>query len=74
MKMRRTILKQELIKKLYPHGISIKFSMQQLRNEIEVCPELKMKIEQAGNTRRHYYNRQQLLLILEHFGITLEEF
>lgn len=74
MIVRRTILKQDLVKKLYPDSISIKSAMQQLRNEIEVCPELKKQIEQAGNTRRHYYTKQQLLLILEHFCITLEEF
>ncbi|WP_353890485.1 DUF4248 domain-containing protein [Carboxylicivirga marina] len=70
----RTILKQDLVQKLYPHSVSIKSAMQQLRNEIDICPELKKNIEQAGNTRRHYYNKQQLLLILEHFCITLEEF
>ncbi|GAF05560.1 DUF4248 domain-containing protein [Saccharicrinis fermentans] len=74
MTIRRTILKQELVKKLYPDSISVKSAMQQLRNEIEVCPTLKKQIEQAGHTKRHYYNKQQLLLILEHFCITLEEF
>ncbi|MCU4176438.1 hypothetical protein [Carboxylicivirga sp. N1Y90] len=48
--------------------------MQQLRNEIDICPALKKKIKQAGNTRRHYYTIQQLLLILEHFCITIDEF
>lgn len=74
MKVRRSILKQELVKKLYPHSISIKSAMQQLRNEIDICPELKKQIEQAGHTKRHYYNKQQLLLILEHLCITLDEF
>jgi len=74
MIVRRTILKQDLVKKLYPDSISIKSAMQQLRNEIDICPALKQQIEQAGNTKRHYYNKQQLLLILEHFCITLEEF
>ena len=74
MTIRRTILKQELVKKLYPDSISIKSAMQQLRNEIDVCPELKKQIEQAGHTKRHYYNKQQLLLILEHFCIDIEEF
>ena len=72
--LRRTVLKQELVKKLYPDSISIKSAMQQLRKEIEICPELKERIELAGNTKRHYYNKQQLLLILEHFCITVEEF
>lgn len=70
----RTILKQELVKKLYPNSISIRSGMQQLRREIDICPALKEKIADAGRTRHHYYNKQQLLLILEHFSITLEEF
>ncbi len=74
MIVRRTILKQDLVKKLYPDSISIKSAMQQLRNEIDVCPALKQRIELAGNAKRHYYNKQQLLLILNHFCITLEEF
>ena len=74
MTIRRTILKQDLVKKLYPDSISKRSAMQQLRNEIEICPELKQQIEIAGSTKRHYYNKQQLLLILEHFCITIEEF
>lgn len=74
MIVQRTILKQDLVKKLYPNSISINAAMQQLRREIEICPKLKEKIKQAGRTKQHYYNKQQLLLILEHFCITLEEF
>ncbi len=37
----RTILKQDIVNKLYPNSITIKSAMQQLRREIEVCPELK---------------------------------
>ena len=74
MIIRRTILKQELVKKLYPDSISVKAALQQLRREIEICPELKVKIAEAGHTKRHYYNKQQLTIILEHFCITLEEF
>lgn len=74
MILRRTILKQDLVKKLYPDSISISAALQQLRREIDICPELKDKIAKAGHTKRHFYNRQQLLLILEHFCITLEEF
>lgn len=70
----RTILKQELVKKLYPNSISTRSAMQLLRDEINQCPELKDKIRQAGRHRCHYYNKPQLLLILEHFCITLEEF
>ena len=71
---RRTVLKQDIVKKLYPDSISIKSAMQQLRRELDICPALKEQIEGAGSTKRHYYNKQQLLLILEHFCITLEEF
>ncbi len=71
---RRTILKQDLAKKLYPDSISISAALQQLRRDIDICSELKKNIAMAGNTKCHYYNKQQLLLILEHFGITLEEF
>ena len=72
--VRRTILKQDLVKKLYPDSVSVDAAMQQLRREIEICPQLKNKITEAGHTKRHFYNKQQLLLILEHFCITLEEF
>jgi Domain of unknown function (DUF4248) len=74
MTVRRTILKQELVKKLYPNSISVNAAMQQLRREIEISPDFKGQIALAGHTKRHYYNKQQLLLILEHFCITLEEF
>ena len=71
---RRTILKHDLVKKLYPDSISVKSAMQQLRREIEICSKLKERIAQAGHTKRHYYNKQQLSIILEHFCITSEEF
>ncbi len=74
MIIRRTILKQDLVKKLYPDSVSVDAAMQQLRRDIELCPLLKEKIANTGQTKRHYYNKQQLLLILEHFCITLEEF
>jgi hypothetical protein len=74
MIVRRTVLKQDIVKKLYPDSSSIRSAMQQLRRELDICPTLKEKIEQAGNTKRHYYNKQQLLLILEHFSISLDEF
>lgn len=74
MIIRRTILKQDIVKKLYPNSISVRSAMQQLRRKIEICPLLKEEIANAGNTRCHYYNKQQLLLILEHFSISLEEF
>lgn len=61
------------MKKLYPDSISVKAALQQLRREIEICPELKEKIAGAGHSKRHYYNKQQLTIILEHFCITLDE-
>jgi hypothetical protein len=74
MTVRRTILKQDLVKKLYPDSVSVDAAMQQLRRDIELCPKLKEQIANTGHTKRHYYNKQQLLLILEHFCITIEEF
>lgn len=74
MAFRRTILKQELVKKLYPDSASIKSAMQNLRRDIELCPELKEKIKNSGHMRRHYYNLQQLNIILDHFCISHEEF
>jgi len=74
MIVRRTILKQDLVKKLYPDSVSVDAAMQQLRRDIDLCPDLKARIANTGRTKRHYYNKQQLLLILEHFCITLEEF
>ncbi len=74
MILRRTILKQELVKKLYPDSISVKSALQQLRRDIDLCPELKEMISTAGQTRRHYYNMQQLNIILDHFCISHEEF
>ena len=74
MSIQRPILKQELVKKLYPYSISNKSAMEQLRKEINSSPTLKEALLQAGNHRRHYYNRKQLELILEHFCISLEEF
>jgi len=74
MIVRRTILKQDLVKKLYPDSVSVDAAMQQLRRDIELCPHLKKQIANTGHTKRHYYNKQQLFLILEHFCITLDEF
>lgn len=73
-KTRRTILKQELVKKLYPDSISTASALQQLRREIQLCPDLQSSIKSAGNIKRHYYNRKQLHLILAHFSIVPEEF
>ena len=74
MTFRRTVLKQELVRKLYPDSISIKSAMQQLRNEIDLCPQLKEKIGQVGHLRKHTYNFEQLNLILEHFSLSFEDY
>jgi len=74
MTFRRTILKQDLVKKLYPDSISAKSAMQQLRNEIDLCPEFKEKVSQAGPMRKHTYNIAQLRLILEHFSLSYEDY
>ena len=74
MAFRRTILKQEIVKKLYPDSISVKSALQNLRRDLHLCPEVKKKISAVGHTRRHYYNLQQLNIILDHFCISYEEF
>lgn len=74
MPIKRTILKQELVKKLYPDSISYRAALQQLRREIETSQKLKEQIKKAGNPRRHFYNKHQLYIILEHFCISVEEF
>lgn len=71
---RRTILKQDLVKKLYPDSISINSALEQLRKELNLSAEVKLKITKAGSTRKHYYNSKQLAIILEHFSISTEEF
>jgi hypothetical protein len=74
MILRRTILKQELVKKLYPDSVSTKSALQLLRNEIDLCPQLKEKIGLAGHLRKHTYNFEQIKLILEHFSLTIEDY
>ncbi len=70
---RRTFLKQDLARKLYPDSISSASALQQLRREINLYPTLKEQLEQAGNTRKHYYNIKQVQLIMAHLGIDLDE-
>ena len=74
MTFRRTILKQELVKKLYPDSTTIKSALQLLRKEIDLRPELKAKVRQAGPMNKHTYNFIQVRLILEHFSITPEDY
>lgn len=71
---RRTILKQDLVKKLYPDSISKRSAMELLRKEINLSPRIKQEIADLGSTQKHYYNNKQLQIILEHFSITNEEF
>ncbi len=72
--IKRTILKQDLVKKLYPDSISVKSALEQLRREINLSNELKNSLLAAGSMRKHYYNKVQLTLLLSHFCITPEEF
>lgn len=74
MKIRRTILKQEVAMKLYPDSVSVKSALQNLRRDLSLCPEVKEKIAVVGHTRRHYYNLRQLHIILDHFCISHDEF
>ncbi len=74
MTKRRTTLKQELAKKLFPNSISDRAAMQQLRREIKASEKLKGRLAEAGPTKRFYFNRQQVKLILEHLDITIEEY
>ena len=75
MKFRRTILKQELAVKLFPNSLNTESSMQLLRKEIRLTPMLKESIyENSKNTYVHYFTHKQLLIILEHFCITLDNF
>lgn len=74
MTIRRTILKQELVMKLYPDSISTRAALQQFRREMYMCPELKEKLSTLGSLRRHFYTKAQLVIILEHLCISIEEF
>ena len=71
----RTILKQDLAKKLYPQSSNTTSAMQLLRKEIKQSPELTSKLGLlARNRRAHYYTHKQLEIILEHLDISKEEF
>lgn len=74
MILRRTILKHDLVKKLYPDSISIRSAMELLRIELNLSSEVKKKLLELGSNQKHYYNNKQLQLILNHFSITDEEF
>ncbi len=72
--MNRTILKKELAKKLYPHSISEKSALELMRREIIHSSKLKQQLVDMGPVNRHYFNHQQLQIILKHFGVSKEEF
>lgn len=71
---RRTMLKQDLVKKLYPDSISTRSALQLLRIEINRSPETKQRLKDAGSIYKHSYNNRQLSIILEHLSISVEEF
>lgn len=71
----RTILKQDLAAKLYPQSSNVSSAMQLLRKEIKLSPELNSKLDElTRNKRAHYYTHKELEIILEHFGISQDEF
>ena len=75
MKFQRTILKQEVARKLFPSSVSIKSAMQSLREEIRLSPTFEKELANlASKKRAHHYTHKQLELILEHFCVTKEEF
>jgi len=72
--MRRTILKKEVAAKLFPDSMSVESAMQLLRREIRQAPELGHKLFNGDKRPKHYFTNKQLNVLLDHFGITLEEF
>lgn len=60
--------------KLYPTSTTIVSAAQKLRREIRETPHLKEKLKALGRYSRHYYNKQQVELILETFSISIEEY
>ena len=75
MKFRRTMLKQEMAMKIFPDSLSTTSAMQLLRKEIRKAPELREKLYEEGiSIYVHYFTYKQVILILNHFGMTQEEF
>ncbi|TRX66290.1 DUF4248 domain-containing protein [Carboxylicivirga sp. M1479] len=71
----RTILKQDLAKKLYPQSSNKTSAMQLMRKEIKLSQELSTKLDKlTRNKRAHYFTHIELGIILKHFGISQEEF
>ncbi|MBR8536114.1 DUF4248 domain-containing protein [Carboxylicivirga sediminis] len=75
MRLPRTILKQDLAKKLYPQSSNVTSAMQLLRKEINLSPKLNSKLHAlTRNKRAHYFTHKELEVILEHFCINQDEF
>jgi len=74
MKFKRTFLKHDIVKKLYPTSRSIRSGMNMLRKEINASKELRKRISNAGPTKKHYYNKNQLKIILEYLNVDENEF
>ncbi len=71
----RTILKQDLAAKLFPQSSNVSSAMQLLRKEIKFSRELNNKLNSLTRNRRaHYYTHKELNVILEHFGVSRDEF
>jgi hypothetical protein len=74
-KLLRTVLKQELAMKIFPNSLSAISAMQLLRKEIRKSPELRKKLyEEDISIYVHYFTHKQVAEILNHFGITQEEY
>ena len=74
MMLRRTFLKHDIVRKLYPTSKSARSGMNMLRKEINSSPELRKRISTSGPTKKHYYNKNQLKIILEHLDVSVKEF
>ncbi len=75
MKLRRTILKQELAVKLYPDSVNSESAMQLLRKEIRRTPALNHKLyKHCPKSNTPYFTHKQLEVLLEHYCINADEF
>jgi hypothetical protein len=69
------MLKQKVAMKIFPDSLSTTSAMQLLRKEIRKAPELREKLYEEGiSIYVHYFTYKQVTMILNHFGITQEEF
>lgn len=66
--------KQKAALKFFPSSISIASAQQQLRREIMGTKGLREKMSKNGSVKGHNYNKRQMDILLEHFGITVEEY